>query len=158
MWTVSLMLAVLLPASVLPAQKPALPDPPKKDVPFLIHADLLLQTEIGEAREETRKEEQLYTIPGQASPVKTPLASPEFLFAPEKIQPDRLQLFRLEPKNGHREVVVFRKKKPVARPIRVSVFRISGNLYKIRVDESLPPGEYSFSPEGVNTVFCFAVE
>ena len=157
-----LFLTVLLLAGLLAAQsskrKSSLPDPPKKDVPFIIHADNLLETEVGEAKEETRKDEQLYAIPGAASPVKTPLAGPEFLLQSETISPDRLQLYKLESRNGRREVVVMRKKKPAARPIRLSVFRLQQNMFKIRVDESLAPGQYSLSPEGSNTVFCFAVE
>ena len=156
-------LAALVAASLLAAQsdgrrKSGLPDPPKKDVPYIIHADLLVETETGEAREETRKDEQIYTIAGARSAVKTPLAGPEFLFHAEAIPPDKLQLFKLESKNGRREVVVLRKKKPVARPLRLSVYRIQERLFKIRVDESLAPGQYSLSPEGSNTVFCFAVE
>ncbi len=138
--------------------KSGLPDPPKKDLPYLIHADLLVETETNEAKEEKRKDEQIAWIPGAASPVKTPLAGPEFLFQSEKIPPDKLQLFRLEPKNGRREVVLSRKKKAVARPLRLSLFPVHANLYKIRVDDSLAPGQYSLSPEGSNTVFCFAVE
>ena len=155
--------AALLAVLVLAAQsdsrrKSGLPDPPKKDVPYIMHADLLVETETGEAKQETRKDEQLYTIAGAASAVRTPLASPEFLFHAEAIPPDKLQLFKLESKNGRREVVVIRKKKPVARPLRLSVFRLQERLFKIKVDESLAPGQYSLSPEGSNTVFCFAVE
>lgn len=138
--------------------KSGLPDPPKKDVPYLIHADLLLEPETNEAKEEKRKDEQIAWVPGAASPVKTPLAGPEFLFQSDKIPPDKLQLFRLEPKNGRREVVLARKKKAMARPLRLSILPVHATLYKIRVDESLAPGQYSLSPEGSNAVFCFAVE
>lgn len=154
----ALLLALTLLAQSTSKRKSGLPDPPKKDVPYLIHADLLLETETNEAKEETRKEEQFYSIPGASSQVKTPLAGPEFLFESENIAPQRLQLYKLDSKNGRREVVVARKKKPVARPIRLSIFLIQGKLYKVRVDESLPPGEYSLSPDGSNAVFCFAVE
>jgi len=135
-----------------------LPEPPKKDTPYLLHADTLLETETGEAKEETRKDERLYVIPGAGARVKTPLAGPEFLFSSETIPPDKLQLYRLESKNGRREVVVMRKKKPVGRPIQLSVFRMHDKLFKIRVDGSLATGEYSLSPDGSNVVFCFAVE
>ncbi len=139
-------------------RKSGLPDPPKKDLPYLIHADLLVEPETNEAKEETRKDELIAWVPGAASPVKTPLAGPEFLFQSEKIPPDKLQLFRLEPKNGRREVVLARKKKAVTRPLRLSIFPVHTNLYRIRVDDSLAPGQYSLSPEGSNAVFCFAVE
>jgi hypothetical protein len=156
------LLAALLAAPLLSQstakRKSGFPDPPKKDLPYLIHADNLLETEIAEAKEETRKDERLYAIPGPTSGVKTPLAGPEFLFHSDTITPDRLQLYRLESKAGRREVVLMRKKKPVAQPIRLSVFRIHENLYKVRVDESLAAGEYSLSPDGSNAVFCFTVE
>lgn len=162
MKTALLLTAVLLvgplAAQSTARRKSGLPDPPKKDVPYLIHADILLETATTEAKEETRKDERLYAVPGEASGVKTPLAGPEFLFLSEKFPPEKLQLYRLESKSGRREVVVTRKKKAVARPIRLSVFRIHENLYKIRVDESLRSGEYSLYPEGSNAVFCFTVE
>jgi len=156
-------MAVLCLASSLFAQptskkKSGLPEPPKKDVPYLIHADLLLETEINEAKEETRKDEQAYSIPGAASPVKTPLSSPEFLIQAESIAPEKLAVFKLDSKNGRREVIVARKKKPVGRPIKISVFRVHERVFKIRVDDTLTPGEYSLSPDGSNAVFCFAVE
>ena len=70
--------------------------------------------------------------------------------------PDRLQLYKLDSKNGRREILFNHKKPP--RPIRVSVTRLApGGLYKIEVDESLEDGEYSLSPVGSNQVFCFQV-
>jgi len=157
------LLASLLAAIPLAAQSPAknksgLPDPAKGDVPYLMHADQLLEAESGEAKEETRKDEQLYTVAGASSPLKTPLAGPEFLFRSENLPPDKLQLYKMESKGGRREVVVVRKKKPVAKPILLSVFRVQAKTFKIRVDESLEAGEYCLSPDGSNAVFCFAVE
>ena len=35
--------------------------------------------------------------------------------------------------------------------------RIGDKLYRLEVEESLEPGEYSISPEGSNQVFCFQV-
>jgi hypothetical protein len=37
------------------------------------------------------------------------------------------------------------------------VTRLASDLYRIEVNESLEPGEYSLSPEGSNQVFCFEV-
>jgi hypothetical protein len=157
------LLACLLAAAPLPSQstaksKSGLPDPPKKDVPYIIHADNLLETESGEAKEETRKDEQIAWVPGPAAAVKTPLAGPEFLLESETIPPNRLQLYKMDSKDGRREVVLMRKKKPVARPLILSVFRVHDKLFKIRVDESLETGEYCLSPDGSNAVFCFAVD
>jgi len=152
------LLALPMAAQSTGKRKSGLPDPPKKDVPYIIHADLLLETEVGEAKQETRNNEQLAAIPGPGAAVKTPLAGPEFLFESETIAPEKLELYKLVSKNGRREVVLLRKKKPVSQPIRLSVFRIHDKLFKIRVYDSLEPGEYALSPEGSNAVFSFAVE
>ena len=73
----------------------------------------------------------------------------------DKITPDRLGLYKLEVKSGHREILFCPKKSP--KPIRIEVSRLSGNLFKIEVEESLEPGEYSLSPADSNQVFCFQV-
>ncbi|HLI86291.1 MAG TPA: hypothetical protein VKV17_20415 [Bryobacteraceae bacterium] len=138
------------------AQKYDGPRPPKPDIPYIKHADHLIPTEVVQAKEDKRKEETLYTIDGESSSARTPLAEPIFLLAADKLNPDKLQLYRLETKNGHREILFGKKKGPM--PIRVEVTRLSSdNLYKLEVDEELMPGEYSLSPEGSNQVFCFQV-
>jgi hypothetical protein len=138
------------------AQKYSGPRPAKPDLPYLKHAADLIATEAVEAKEEKKKDETLYVIDGATSSAKTPLASPIFLLQVEKLVPERLQLFKLESKNGRREILFTPKKPPKA--IRVEVTRIgSDNLYRIEVDESLETGEYSLSPEGSNQVFCFQV-
>jgi hypothetical protein len=133
------------------------PRPPKPDIPYLMHADSLLPTESVEAQQEDRKGDVAYTIPGANSPVRTPLSSPAFLFLTDQIQADRLQLYKLVSKGSQREVLVRRKKKLVARPIRLNVTHLDGNLYKIEVDEILENGEYSLSPSDSNQVFCFQI-
>lgn len=149
-------LVLITAALALPAQKYAGPRPPKPDVPYLLHAANLLETEAREAREEARKDEIVYAVPEAASPVRTPLASPIFLFQADKLVPEKLELYKLEVKNGRREVT-FARKKSKARPIRVSLRRLGENLYRIEVDESLENGEYSLTPSGTNQVFCFQV-
>ena len=131
------------------------PRPPKPDIPYLLHAENLVATEVSEAKENQRKDDILYTIPGASSPAKTPLSSPILLMATEKLDPAKLQLYKLESRNGQREVL-FRKKKP-ARPLRVDVTRLAEGLFRIEVGESLENGEYSLTPEGSNQVFCFQV-
>lgn len=131
------------------------PRPPKPDLPYLVHADNLVPTEAGEAKANERKDEILYTIPGASSPAKTPLASPILLLAAQKLDPARLQLYKLESKDGQRQIL-FRKKKP-AQPLRLDVTQLAEGLYRIEVDESLENGEYSLTPEGSDAVFCFQV-
>jgi len=149
----SLFVILALP---LMAQKYSGPRPPKPDVPYLVHADSLVETEAKEAREQTKKDDITYVVAGANSPVKTPLASPILLLQADKISAERLQLYKLDSKNGQREIT-FRKKKQNARPIHLNPTPLGDNLYRLEVEESLAPGEYSLTPEGSNQVFCFAV-
>ena len=138
------------------AQKYSGPRPPKPDIPYLKHADTLVPTEASEAKEEHKKDDILYIISGANSTAKTPLASPIFLLQADKLVPDRLQLFKLDTKNGRREILFNPKRQSHA--YHVEVTRLSSdNIYKLEVDDSLEAGEYSLSPEGSNQVFCFQV-
>jgi len=148
---------VVLCCGPLAAQKYTGPRPPKPDLPYLMHADNLIPTESLEAKQEERKNDVTYVIPGANSPARTPLASPAFLILTDQLQADRLQLFKLQSKGGQREVLYTRKKKLVARPIRLNVTRLDENLFKVEVDEILENGEYSLSPADSNLVFCFQV-
>ena len=143
-------------AFVTSAQEPYNgPKPPKPDLPYLKHADRLLATEAVTAKEDKKRDSSVYTIEGANSPAKTPLASPIFIFQSDKIQPESLQLYRLESKGGHREITIS-KRGP--EPIRMEVTRLGvPNLYRLEVYNDLESGEYSLSPSGSDTVFCFAV-
>jgi hypothetical protein len=66
-------------------------------------------------------------------------------------------LFRLESKNGHREITFPKKGRGGPDPLRLSVTQLEGTLYRVEAVDSLPNGEYSLTPEGSNQVFCFAV-
>ncbi len=148
-----LALAVAFAAS---AQKYDGPAPPKPDLPYLKHGDTLIPTEAVEAKEEKKKDDTNYIIAGANSPVKTPLAAPIFLMKSDKLLPRNLQLFKFESKNGHRELLFPGKKPPQA--IRIVVTKLSSDgVWKIEVDESLEPGEYSLSPSDSNQAFCFQV-
>jgi hypothetical protein len=152
-----LVLAVLLTCTALIAQKYTGTLPPKADLPYLIHASDLVPTEASEAREEGKKDDIIYVIAGAASPVKTPLASPIFLLQADKLQPDKFELYRLEVKNGRREVTFSHKRRKTARAIRISIHPLGESVYRLEVDETLENGEYSISPGGSNQVFCFSV-
>jgi hypothetical protein len=146
---------LLFAAAALFAQKYDGPKPPKPDVPYLKHATNLVPLEAAEAKGQKQKNDTLYVVEGAQSSVKTPLASPIFLFQSSKVLPDKLGLYKFEIKGGHREILFGPKRSP--RPIRLEVMHLDGNLYKIEVTDSLEPGEYSLSPEGSNQVFCFQV-
>lgn len=144
-------------AAALFGQKYNGPQPEKPDLPYLVHADSLVATEAGEAKQENRKDEVLYVIDGPTSPAATPLASPTFLIRAEQLVPDKLEIYKLESKNGRREILFQRKKKQTARPIHTNVTHVGDNLYKIDVEQALDNGEYSITPSESNQVFCFRV-
>jgi hypothetical protein len=138
-------------------QKYTGPPPPKDNVPYLVHADNLVETEIKTASQQTKKDDTIYLIPGDKSTARTPLASPTLVILAAGMDVDKLQLFHLEVKNDHREVTFRKKGKGGTVPLKTNITKVSGNLYQIEVADSLPPGEYSLSPDGTNDVFCFAV-
>jgi len=156
--------AVILAAFVMlsipssAAEKYTGPRPPKSDVPYLLHADNLIETEVGAAGNDQRKETTFAIIKGANSPVKTPLSEPIFIIRTDQLQADRFELYRLESKNGNREVIIGHKKgKGVGRPIFLAVTRLDDRLYRIEVDEPLENGEYSLTPQGSDSTFSFAI-
>src|SRR6266487_2042482 len=143
---------------VIAADKYDGPRPPKTDVPYLLHANHLVETEVGEARESGGKKDTTYMIPGAASPAKTPLSEPIFIVDAKTLAPDQIELYRLEVKNGQREVVMSqRRRHSPSGPFHLIVTRLGDRLYKIEVDEPLENGQYSLSPNGSNRVFCFEI-
>lgn len=136
--------------SLFAADKYTGPVPPKPDVPYLLHASNLVPTEVGQARQE----KSTAIISGASSPARTPLAEPIFIIDAQNIQPDRLELARLDVKGGNREVSEKRSK---GRFLHLAVTPLGGHLYKIEADEALENGEYALSPSGDNRVFCFEV-
>jgi hypothetical protein len=149
--------ACILSVALLAAQKYAGPRPGKPDVPYLVHADTLIPVEIADAKEIKKKDDITYVVEGAGSSAKTPLAGPVFLFQDGQLSAEKLQLYKFEVKNGHREVLFSHKGKMSAKPRRINVDSLGGGLYKVEVDESLENGEYGLTPEGSNQVFCFAV-
>ena len=157
MMTLRIVLAGVFFLGALTAQKYRGAPPAKPDTPYLIHADNLVETEAAQAREEKKKDDLVYIVAGESSPAKTPLSGPRFVFRASKLAADKLQLYRFEVKNGHREVFFSHKGKGSARPRRIEVTRLGDDLFQIDVNESLENGEYGLTPEGSNQVFCFQV-
>src|ERR1700679_2615029 len=79
------------------------PRPPKPDMLYLVHADNLIPTETGEAKEEGKGGNIKYTMPGAASPARTPLAEPIFMLQSDKVTPESLELYKFDVKGGRRE-------------------------------------------------------
>jgi hypothetical protein len=154
-----LLIAVALWAAFAPAaDKYSGPRPSKPDVPFLLHADNLVETEAVEAKEEPGKNAITYVVAGPGSSARTPLAGPVFLLHSEKLEPEKLELYRLAVKNGRREITFSKKKKrDDPRPFRLDMELLDERLYRIEVYDSLEAGEYSLTPAGSNQVFCFQV-
>ncbi len=152
------LLVALLAAVPAVAQKYAGPEPPQSDLPYLVHASTLIPTEALTAQQDEKKDEITYTINGAASSARTPLAEPIFLMKSSKIAPDRLSLYRMDVKNGRREVT-FNQRKPKdnQRPVALSVHRLDQGLYRIEANETMTNGQYCLSPDGSNQVFCFEV-
>jgi len=134
-----------------------LPNPPKPDIPFLIHGSDIRELEQVDAKEEITKNQLRYWIAGPAASVRTPLAAPEFLFDSQLIDPRDLSLFGFEVKNGRRELLFSKKKKVVAEPYFLNLEGVAGRLIRIRINASLAPGEYGITPDGQNIVFTFSV-
>jgi hypothetical protein len=137
------------------------PRPEKPDVPYLLHAENLIETEVGEARMEERKKEAAHILAGANSPVRTPLAEPIFLFLSDKIRPEKLGLYKLEVGRGQREIAFPNNPRDLIRrgprPLHLTVKNLGDNLYWIEVNEYLEDGEYCLSPSGSQSVFCFQV-
>ncbi len=145
--------------AVFTAQAPkyAGPLPPKADIPYLKHANNLVETETVEFKEEKSNNDILYTAPGETSTAKTPLALPVFLIKTEKLNPERLLMYRLEPKNGRREITLSEKKN--AKVIHVLVTHLTPEgLVRLDVADDLDSGQYVLSMEGTDRGFCFEID
>jgi hypothetical protein len=161
------MFRTLLPPAVLvlvsltvagPAEKYTGSWPPKQDVPYLVHADSLIETEIAEAKNEDKGNDRTAWVAGVSSPVRTPLAEPGFLIEVQKLTPEKIELYKFDVRRGRREVSLpLKARKNASRALRLTVTRIEGKLYRLEANEGLENGEYSLSPDGSDQVFCFQV-
>ena len=136
---------VVLLAALAAAQKYDGPRPPKPDLLYIKHASTLVPTEDVIASEQDKRSNEItYVIEGASSPVSTPLAAPIFLVQASKLIPEKLELFKLDVKNGHREVRVSSKKSNTAAHLEVTRYA-ADTLWKVEVEDSLEPGEYALS-------------
>ena len=135
------------------------PRPPKQDLLYLMHADNLIPTEAVDAHQQGKKDESTYTIEGAGSSARTPLAEPIFLLQSDLIEPERLELYKLDVKNGRREVTIAKqRRKGNNKALHLTVTKLDGRLYKIEADEPLDDGQYAISPSDSETkAFCFEV-
>ena len=153
-------LAILLALALSAfAQKYSGPVPEKEDLIYLLQADNLIPTEAATAEEQKgKKGESVFVVPGAASKARTPLASPIFLVKVKDLAAEKLQLYKLDVKNGHREITFSNKKNAKGpQPIRLDVKRVGDGLFRLEAGESLGNGQYSITPAGANDVFCFEI-
>lgn len=152
-WSMSL----LLLASAFAADKYTGPMPPKPDLPYLVHASTLVPTEATEAKEETRKNDTVYSIPGANSPARTPLAEPILVMQSDRISAEQMELYKVDVKGGAREVSISSKKNKGSHPVHMNVTPLGNKLFRLEAGEPLDNGEYCLSPNDSNRVFCFEV-
>ncbi len=160
MRTLTALAITILLAHMLAAQelnRLGVPNPEKTDLPYLIHGNTLVALEPLDANEEEKKNELRFWVAGTTSKARTPLAGPEFLLEWVELDPADLRLYAFEVVNGRREILYRKKKKIVARPFFLDIERIEGKVLRIRVNGSLPAGEYGLTPQGRNDVYCFTV-
>ncbi|SPE41305.1 conserved exported hypothetical protein [Candidatus Sulfopaludibacter sp. SbA3] len=151
-----LCIAAFLAAALAGAQKYSGPLPAKPDLPYLKQAAMLIPLESAEARTDKTNHGTLFVIAGAASAVRTPLSLPIFILKVEKLAPDRLQLYKLEVKGGHREVLIGGANPPDILHMEVNKLSADG-LCRIAVSDPLEAGEYLLSGEDSRQVFCFQV-
>lgn len=133
------------------------PRPDKADIVYLQHVDRLIETETGQAVQSEEKNRTIYRVAGASSPVRTPMAEPILLFKSEKVNPDKLTMYRMAVEGGQRTLVFPNKPgKDSPKPIYLIVTPLDRGLFKIEVNEFIDDGEYCLSPEGSNAVFCFS--
>ena len=140
------------------ADKYAGPVPPKPDVPYLLHASNLVETETGQARQDNRKNDSTFVISGASSTARTPLAEPIFIVDARNMSAERIELYKLEVKGGNREVSPYQRgRRGASKAVHLQVTPLGNHLYRIEVDEPLENGEYALTPSGDNRVFCFEI-
>jgi hypothetical protein len=150
--------AFVIAGCLVAAEKYDGPMPPKPDIPYLLHASTLVETETAQARQESRKNDSSFTISGASSPARTPLAEPIFIIDARQVSPESFELYRMEVKGGNREVSLSsNRRRGGSRALHLAVKPLSGHLWRVEVDEPLENGEYALSPSGDNRAFCFEV-
>jgi hypothetical protein len=150
-------LALLVAVSLAAADKYTGPVPPKPDIPYLLHASTLVETEVANARQEGKKNDT-FVIPGASSPARTPLAEPIFIIDARNIQPDTFELYRMDVKGGNREVSLSsNRRRGGSHALHLAVKPLGGHIYRVEADEALEDGEYALSPSGDNHAYCFEI-
>ncbi len=149
-------LAFTIACCLFAAEKYKGPVPPKPDIPYLLHASTLVETEVADARQGKKNDE--FIISGAASSARTPLAEPIFIIDARNIQPETFELYRLDVKGGNREVSLGgNRRRGGSHALHLAVKPLGGHLFRVEADEALDDGEYALSPNGDNKAYCFEI-
>src|ERR1035437_9191913 len=97
---------VLLAIALAAQTKKPLPKPHRKDALYIVHAATLVQTEIVRPAPKDTGDSTTWSIPGESSLAKTPLALPIFTIDAATVTPEKLQLYQFEIKGAHRELTL----------------------------------------------------
>ena len=133
------------------------PKPDKKDIPYLVHAGNLVQTEVIKPAAADTAEGTRYSIPGQTSPARTPLALPIFLMDAAQIQPGKFRLIHLTVSSGHRETIILKRPSNDDPPLLLTLTSLGGGLYRLETVNEIENGEYALNIAGTDQFFCFSV-
>jgi hypothetical protein len=149
--------AFTIAVSLAAADKYTGPVPPKPDLPYLLHASSLVETEVANAQQGKKSDQ--FTISGASSPARTPLAEPIFIIDARQMQPETFELYRLDVKGGNREVSLGNtgRRRGGSHALHLSVKPLGGHLFRVEADEALDNGEYALSPANDNRAFCFEI-
>ncbi len=80
------------------------------------------------------------------------------LIKADKVNPQRLQMYRLEVKDGHREITASGKKRADVIHVLEVTRLTSDGVFRMEVADDLDSGQYVLSLEGTNQGFCFTIE
>ena len=151
-----IVLVFVIAGCLTAAEKYDGPVPPKPDVPYLLHASTLVETEAAQAQQ--GKKSDTFIISGATSSARTPLAEPIFIIDARQIQPEGIELYRLDVRGGNREVNLnSTRRRGGSRALHLAVKQLTSHIFRVEVDEALENGEYALSPSGDNRAFCFEI-
>ena len=133
------------------------PTPPRKDIPYLLEAQKLVDLEVQKATESKTKQGVAFSVAGTSSKARTPLPEPIFLFSPDKISADQLLLYHFDVREGRRATRTGKSDADEDEDLRLTLRPLNGGVYRIEASHMLSPGEYALYAQGTGQAFCFAV-
>lgn len=162
---IAALVGILFLVSVASAQQVSLAEPEFTSVFYYLRpaGDLVELERQANGTLSLRGAHSLYVIPGERSPVRfnggDPMQFVVRVTEDMKSAAATLQLLRLEPRNGGRELVtpigLFIKPKV---GLEIKVKRYGSSSLRVTPAQKLEPGEYCLSRETILQNFCFGVD